>query len=152
MRGTHARIKHFSLSTASYGTRDADNNFVLLYKDGEAEGEVFDPSVRAAHSRTVIELRQCKTTDFRVAGPDADPPVEAALLTQCTEYTGVEVEADVDAKGNWTAEDLREGIYEVTPDPPAGYIAVDAGGVAEGGTGFNTGGNEDTFYLSLIHI
>ncbi|MCY4399346.1 MAG: carboxypeptidase-like regulatory domain-containing protein, partial [Gemmatimonadetes bacterium] len=140
----------YHASTASYGTRDADNNFVLLYKDGEAEGEVFDPSVRAAHSRTVIELRQCKTTDFRLADPDADPVVAAAPLTQCTEYTGVEVEADVDAKGNWTAEDLREGIYEVTPDPPAGYIAVDAGGVAEGGTGFNTGDNEDTFYSQQV--
>ena len=52
----------------------------------------------------------------------------------------------VDSKGNWTADDLMEGIYEVVPDLPAGYISVDAGGVAEGGTGFNTGDNEDTFF------
>ncbi len=139
---------NYNTSTASYGTGDAANNFVLLYKDGEAEGEVWDPSVRAAHSRTVIELRQCKTTNYRAetslgAG-------DGVVLSQCTEYTGVEVEASVDAKGNWTAEDLREGIYEVIPDPPAGYIAVDAGGVAEGGTGFNTGDNEGTFHSQQV--
>ena len=36
----------YHTSTASYGTDDAANNFVLLYKDGEVEGKVSDPSVR----------------------------------------------------------------------------------------------------------
>jgi len=138
----------YNTSEASYGSGDAANNFVLLYKDGEVEGKVSDPSVRAAHSRTVIELRQCRTTNFEEeSSEDAD---DGTALSQCTTYTGVEVEASVDAKGNWAAEDLMEGIYEVIPDPPAGYISVDAGGVAEGGTGFNTGDNEDTFFSQQI--
>ena len=113
-------------STASYGTVDAANNFVLLYKDGEVEGKVTDPSTRAAHSRVVVELRQCKTTNFEAessagAGDGTD-------LSQCTEYTDVEVEASVDTKGNWSADGLLEGIYEVIPDLPAGYISVNASG------------------------
>ena len=48
---------NYHTSTASYGSGDAGNNFVLLYKDGEVEGKVSDPSERAAHSRTDIVLR-----------------------------------------------------------------------------------------------
>ena len=138
----------YHTSTASFSTSvDDDNSFVLLYKDGEAEGEVSDPSLRAAHGRTVIELRQCRTTNYSDLDNDPTTPDEAS---QCTTYTGVEVEVDVDKDGDWSAEDLMEGVYEVIPDLPAGYISVDAGGVAEGGTGFNTGDNEDTFFSQQI--
>jgi len=107
----------YNTSTATVG--DAD--FVLLYKDGEVDGDVSDPSVRAAHSRTVIELHQCKVTNFEAeSAPGAD---DGTAASQCTEYTGVVVEADVDSKGNWDAEDLMEGSYEVVPDLPAGYVS-----------------------------
>ena len=123
----------------STATPNGDNNFVLLYKDGEVEGKVSDPSVRAAHSRVVVELRQCKTTNLGADDP-ANPGTPLANATQCTEYTDVEAEASVDAKGSWSAEGLMEGIYEVTPDLPAGYISVDtlgaSGATATAATGF----------------
>ena len=114
----------YHTSTATAG---GDANFVLLYKDGEVEGEVSDPSVRAAHSRVVVELRQCKTTNY-VAPTDLNDPATGTALSQCTAYTDVEAEATVDAKGNWSAEGLMEGIYEVTPDLPAGYVSVNKSG------------------------
>ena len=40
-----------------------DNNFVLLYKNGEVEGEVSDPSVRGAHKYSTVELHRCKVTN-----------------------------------------------------------------------------------------
>ena len=127
----------YNTSTASFSTTtDAANSFVLLYQDGEVEGKVSDPSVRAAHGRSVVELHQCKVSDYD-ATVDTDGDGTPDPADQCTEYTGVVVEADVDAKGNWSAEDLREGLYEVIPDLPAGYISVDENGVEEGGTGFD---------------
>ncbi|MYA44539.1 MAG: hypothetical protein F4Z31_22660 [Gemmatimonadetes bacterium] len=129
-------------STATVGAAD----FVLLYKDGEVEGKVSDPSVRAAHARTVIELHQCKVSNYSDGGTPDDTTDDTAA-SQCTEYTGVVVEAPVDAKGNWGAEDLREGLYEVIPDLPAGYVNVDSEGNQSGDSGFNTGGdNENTFF------
>jgi len=112
----------YNTSTATVGAAD----FVLLYKDGEVDGDVSDPSTRAAHSRTVIELHQCKTTNYEAADAEAGTPEVPA--SQCKEYTGVVVEADVDAKGNWDAEDLMEGSYEVTPDLPAGYVSSNEDG------------------------
>ena len=35
------------------------NNFVLLYMNGEVEGEVSDPSVRSAHKYSTVELHRC---------------------------------------------------------------------------------------------
>jgi hypothetical protein len=124
---------NYHTSTATVGA----NDFVLLYKDGEVEGKVSDPSVRAAHSRSVVELRQCKVSDYDDGGtPDDDSDDTAA--TECDEYTGVEAEADVDSKGNWSAEDLREGLYEVVVDLPAGYINVAAdGGFDAGADGYH---------------
>ena len=113
----------YHTSTATVGAAD----FVLLYKDGEVEGKVSDPSVRAAHSRSVVELRQCKMSDYD-ATVDSDGDGTPDPADQCTEYTGVVVEASVDAKGNWGADDLREGLYEVVVDMPAGYINVSATG------------------------
>ncbi len=117
---------NYHTSKATVGGGDGETNFVLLYKDGEVEGKVSDPSVRAAHSRVTIELKQCKTTNYTPADPDAG--TAAVDATQCTKYTDVEVEASVDSKGNWSADDLMEGIYEVTPDLPAGYINVGTDG------------------------
>ena len=112
----------YNTSTATVGAAD----FVLLYQDGEVEGKVMDPSVRAAHARSVVELHQCKVSNYAAeSSPGAGDGVDAS---QCTEYTGVVVEASVDAKGNWGADDLREGLYEVIPDLPAGYVNADSAG------------------------
>jgi hypothetical protein len=110
----------------SKATLGDDNNFVLLYKDGEVEGVVLDPSVRARHDRSSIELRQCKVSNQKV---NTDGVVTTPG-TSCTEYTGVEVEASVDAKGNWSADGLREGLYEVVVDLPPGYGHVNRSGTA----------------------
>ena len=112
-----------SFAAASGSTvHDAAHSFVLLYKDGEVDGDVSDPSARAAHSRSTVELRQCRTTNFREESSTGAG--DGTALSQCEEYTDVVVEADVDAAGNWNADGLREGIYEVVVDLPAGYINV----------------------------
>ncbi len=120
----------YHTSTATVGSAKGETNFVLMYKDGEVEGTVMDPSTRAAHSRVVVELKQCKTTNYEAADATAGTP--AVDATQCTEYTDVEVEASVDAKGNWSADGLMEGIYEVIPDLPAGYVSSDSAGTTTG--------------------
>ncbi len=125
----------YNTSTATVGAAD----FVLLYQDGEVEGKVMDPSVRAAHARSVVELHQCKVSNYAAeSSPGAGDGVDAS---QCTEYTGVVVEASVDAKGNWGAEDLREGLYEVIPDLPAGYVSADSAGAT-----VNVVGTTTSFY------
>ena len=112
---------HTSTATGTSGA-NGSTNFALLYKDGEVEGEVSDPSARAAHSRSTVELHLCKTTDFEEeSSPGAG---DGTALSRCTAYADVVEEADVDANGNWSANGLREGIYEVIVDLPAGYEHV----------------------------
>ena len=113
----------YNNSTATVGAAD----FVLLYKDGEVEGKVSDPSVRKAHARTVIELHQCKTSNYSDGGTPDDNSDDTAA-SQCKEFTGVVEKAEMDANGNWSRGGLREGLYEVIPDLPAGYISVNAAG------------------------
>ena len=108
-----------------HGHTVGDADFVLLYKDGEVEGKVSDPSVRAAHSRSVVELHLCRTSN-QVLDTSVDPPTVTTAATGCgggvNAYEGTVVEADVDEDGNWSADGLREGLYEVVPDLPAGYV------------------------------
>ena len=101
---------------------EMDNDFVLLYKNGDIEGTVSDPSVRAAHEHATVVLLLCKTTDY---DGTTDPVTDA---TKCTDYTDYEVEAEVDEDGEWLAEDLREGVWEVIVDLPAGYVHVTESG------------------------
>ena len=123
--GTEPGIPTWDYNTST-ATVSGDADFVLLYKDGEVEGEVSDPSERSAHARTVIELHQCKVTNFEAeSSPGAGDGTD---LSRCTEYSGVVVEADVDEDGDWSADDLMEGIYEVIPDLPAGYVSVTEAG------------------------
>ena len=49
---------------------EGPNDFALLYKNGEVEGEVSDPSVREAHQYSTVELHRCKTTDLQTGGSD----------------------------------------------------------------------------------
>ncbi len=128
--GTEPGIPTWDYHTST-ATPNGDANFVLLYKDGEVEGKVSDPSERAAHSRTVVELHLCKTSN-QVLDTSVDPPTVTTPATGCgggvNAYEGTVVEADVDSRGNWSAEGLREGLYEVIPDLPAGYISVNVSG------------------------
>ncbi len=103
------------------------NDFALLYTNGEVEGEVSDPSARAAHSRSVVELHLCKTTN-QVIDNTQTPPAVTTAASQCATYTGDVAEADVGADGEWIADGLREGIYEVVVDLPAGYVHVSESG------------------------
>ena len=123
----------YNTSTATVGAAD----FVLLYKDGGVEGEVSDPSVRAAHARTVIGLHRCKVTNYS----DKDTPDDTAA-SQCREYTDDDpVPAEVDKDGDWSADDLMEGYYEVIPDLLAGYVSSDSTGATT-----NTPGTITSFY------
>ena len=110
-----------SADTTTYAPGDdGPHNFALLYKNGEVDGEVSDPSARAAHSRSVVELHLCRTTDQVT---DADGNVTTAA-TGCDDFADEVVEVSVDDDGNWDVDDVREGIYEVIVDLPAGYINV----------------------------
>ena len=121
---------------------EMDNDFVLLYKNGDIEGTVSDPSVRAAHEHATVELRLCKTTDYRPAV--VDPPSDEVPLTKCTAYTDYEKEAEVDEDGEWLAEDLREGVWEVVVDLPAGYVHVSESG------GDDEAADADTYFSKQI--
>ncbi len=122
----------YNTSTATAG---GDANFVLLYKDGEVEGSVSDPSVRAAHSRTTVILRQCRSVT-PVEDDTGTTDRDESELYGCSAYTGEEAEASVDARGNWSAGGLTEGIYEVVLDLPAGYDHVNR----SGGTTYDSDG------------
>ena len=54
--------------------------------------------------------------------------VDGVPLTGCTDYTDDVAEASVDDDGEWIAEDLMEGIWEVVVDLPAGYVHVNESG------------------------
>ena len=113
----------YHTSTATVGPAD----FVLLYKDGEVEGTVVDLSEQGAHERSVVELHQCRRfTPFDDAGTPTDGTDDRAA--KCTEYTGVVEKAAVDGDGNWSRGALREGVYEVVVDLPAGYEHVNKSG------------------------
>ena len=117
---------------------EGGNDFALLYKNGEVEGEVSDPSVREAHKYATVELHRCKTTDYRPAVTVGDTADEVPL-TGCTSYTDDVAEAPVGDDGEWIADDLMEGVYEVIVDLPAGYVHVNESGVAaEEDNGENT--------------
>ncbi len=138
--GTEPGIPTWDYHT-SMATPNGDANFVLLYKDGEVEGKVSDPSVRAAHSRSVVELHLCRTSN-QVLDTSVDPPTVTTAATGCgggvNAYEGTVVEADVDEDGDWSADGLREGLYEVVPDLPAGYVVSDSAGTTDGtGTSYH---------------
>jgi hypothetical protein len=101
---------------------EGPNDFALLYTNGEVEGEVSDPSVRGAHKYSTVEVHLCKETNQEL--DDADPPGVTTPASQCDSYTGDVDEASVDSDGEWIADGLREGVYEVVVDLPAGYIHV----------------------------
>ena len=118
------------------------NDFVLLYKNGEVEGTVSDPSVRAAHEHATVLLRLCKTTDLIKTNPDTVPEKPSAR-DQVHRLHGLRrVEAEVDEDGEWLAEDLREGVWEVIVDLPAGYVHVTEAG-RDGDDNFNTGDDNE---------
>ena len=120
----------YHTSTAVAGSVDA-NSFALLYKNGEVEGEVSDPSVRAAHQYSTVELHRCKVTDFveEVTGGNGVTAVDGVALSKCTTYADDVTEAPVGDDGEWIADDLMEGVYEVIVDLPAGYEHVNESGV-----------------------
>ena len=118
---------------------EGGNDFALLYKNGEVEGEVSDPSVRAAHQYSTVELHRCKVTNFVEAVDGGNGvAVTGVALSRCTTYADDVTEASVGDDGEWIADDLMEGVYEVIVDLPAGYEHVDAAGVVEEGEGFDS--------------
>ena len=110
---------------------EGPNDFALLYTNGEVEGEVSDPSVRGAHKYSTVEVHLCKETNQTL---NTDGEV-VMVASQCDSYTGDVAEASVDSDGEWIADGLREGIYEVIVDLPAGYINVATDGTGAAGAG-----------------
>ncbi len=109
------------------------NNFALLYKDGEVEGAVSDPSVRAAHQRATVELHRCRVSHNVADG--------------CVEFEpGSLHEVDVDEDGDWLAEGLTEGIYEVVVDLPAGYVHVAESGSETSESTINAVDGTNTYF------
>ena len=127
----------------SMANGEMSNDFVLLYKNGEVEGTVSDPSVRAAHEHATVELRLCKTTDQVEGSEDAADDMDA---TKCSEYTDYEKEAEVDEDGEWLARDLMEGVWEVIVDLPAGYVHV----TESGGPEDENADDADTYFSKQI--
>ena len=73
---------------------EGPNDFALLYKNGEVEGEVSDPSVREAHQYATVELHRCKTTDYVLDSGECPMANQTTVpLTECTEYVDDEKEA-----------------------------------------------------------
>ena len=107
-------------------TTGSTNDFVLLYLNGEVEGDVSDPSVREGHQYATALLYRCLVTDFEVDDQNVDTETPAG----CDKYVDRNnpVTADVGDDGEWIAEDLMEGVYEVVVDLPAGYVHVDSEG------------------------
>ncbi len=127
--GTEPETPSWDYNTSTANDVES-NSFVLLYKDGEVEGSVMDPSLRAAHSRAVVELRLCR--DF-TPYDDNDSPADLSddTAANCDDYADENgVDASVDARGNWSRGGLREGVYEVVVDLPAGYDHVNKSGTA----------------------
>ena len=138
-------------SHTSTATVPGSADFVLLYKNGEVEGTVMDPSVRAAHEHATVELHRCMESDAMFT--DGAVTTEA---TGCTKFaSGGMSEWPVDDDGDWLAEDLMEGVYEVRVDLPAGYQHVDMAGSVENGVsgqvaelaGGRASGDTDIFYI-----
>ena len=136
---------NYHTSTATVG----GNDFVLLYKNGEVEGEVSDPSVRSAHKYSTVELRRCKTTNFVLDIDDQTEGNQSTPATKCTDYADV-AEASVGADGEWIADGLMEGVYEVVVDLPAGYVHVDSEGRDIGDDELVEDGTEGAYFSQQI--
>ena len=159
-KGKPAVVDDDGTNVAVYQETVGANDFVLLYKNGEVEGEVSDPSVRGAHEDAIVELHLCKTTDHTLA-LDASDNTQVGNYgdnndrTRCDEYEGTVKEVPVNANMTWGTDGLREGVWEVVVDLPAGYVHVDSRGRQSGETSFNvdatTGeNNAGTFFSEQI--
>ena len=114
--GTAPRWNHSTNEIENGGTM----NFALLWADGTAVGIVNDPSVRMAHEGATVELHRCLV----------DGDVEDTDPYECRDLGSLDASAtaSVNAKGEWEAENLVEGMYEVTVDLPARYTHSDMDG------------------------
>ena len=121
--GTAPRWNHGTNKIENGGTA----NFALLWADGTAVGIVNDPSVRMAHEGANVELHRCLVDgDVHVDDDDGafgEGEVDDTNAHQCRDLGSLDpsATASVNAKGEWEAEDLVEGMYEVTVDLPARY-------------------------------
>ena len=64
---------------------------------------------------------------------DGAPGTVTRCRNRVHKYADDVTEADVGDDGEWIADDLMEGVYEVIVDLPAGYVHVDSEG-REGAT------------------
>ena len=131
------------------------NDFALLYRNGEVEGEVWDPSVRELHIEALVELRLCKTT-FPVDDPETDVDESVGtsdspvVPSRCASYADDDGDASVDDDGDWIADGLREGWYEVVVDLPAGYDHVNMSGTAANDDDPGTDVDENTYFTQQM--
>ena len=85
-----------------------DTNFTFLFNNTTIVGRATLAGGAAVANMTVT-VRRCQTSAGSTSPPSAG---------NCLTYTpGVQVNLVTDASGNFTATNLEEGVYEVTPNP-----------------------------------
>ena len=76
-----------------------------------------------------VELHRCMVSDASAMVWMAMATRSQMEATGCAKFaSGGKSEWPVDDDGDWLAEDLMEGVYEVRVDLPAGYQHVDVAG------------------------
>ena len=95
-------------------------NFAMLYTDGELTGAVTEPFDDVDRHR--VELARCLTVEFSVNDEDTPDVDEGGNLLGCDDYDETYEDAETtDDDGEWSADGLREGMYEVTVNPRGSF-------------------------------
>ena len=95
-------------------------NFAMVYTDGELSGAVTEPFDDVDRHR--VELARCLTVEFSVDDDQTQDEDESGVLLGCDDYDETYEDAETtDDDGEWSAGDLREGIYEVTVNPRGSF-------------------------------
>ncbi|MDE2980288.1 MAG: carboxypeptidase regulatory-like domain-containing protein [Gemmatimonadota bacterium] len=131
------RWDHAMGKAVATGFQGAD--FVLLFEDTSADGIVSDPSLDSAHVDTEVRLHRCLTPPTLDANGEANDAADALTFRCGTLLESWPVTTvTVDESGDWFAEGLLEGYYEVSLVLPHGYVnSTDAG--AQTGTNGTAG-------------
>ena len=95
-------------------------NFAMVYTDGELSGAVTEPFDDVDRHR--VELARCLTWQPPVVADDTAVPEVMAREGACDDYDeNYEEATTTDKDGEWSADGLREGMYEVTVNPRGNF-------------------------------
>ena len=129
-----------SVSAAGNGS----SNFVVLFKDGVAEGSVTrnddgdvanggrdDDNNRDPVVGATIRFDRCETTGG--SGPDGTADANSGLSTDTCTATGDRATTTTDSNGDYRITGLMEGYWVVSVDRPAGLNYADPPGSQDAG-------------------